>query len=567
MSLENVVIQELNRVMESYLPNEIHIENLLERPKKSSFGDFSFPTFSLAKIKHKSPNEIANEIVELLNFDLFRKINIVNGYINFFVLREKKSKELINEINELKTRFGANDTGEGRKVTIDMSSPNIAKPMSMGHLRSTVIGNSLANIEKKCGYVPVKINFLGDWGTQFGKLLVAYNMWGKKEEVEKNPIETLLDLYVRYNKEAKTDERLNDLGREMFKKLEDNDQEARKTWQWFREVSLERFNDVYNALNINFDFYDGESFYNDKMEPVIKTLKSKGLLTESQGAKVVDLSDEGLEKPALIIRSDGASLYITRDLAAAIYRKEKYKSVKSIYVVGSEQKQHFTELRVVLKKMGYDWYSELVHVPFGLITFNGKKLSTREGRIILLDEVLEKSYKLALKQIKEKNPNLENKDEIAKQVGYGAVVFHDLKNDRLENFDFKLDEVVQFEGDTGPYVQYTNARAQSILRKAKNIYIPEKNLKNIFDDDSVFDVIKLLDQYPHIVRQAEKNYEPSIIAKYAIQLAKGFNHYYKNVRILVGDDGLYTRLQLVTAVSYVLQDSLHLLGVKAPTQM
>ncbi|BDR56412.1 arginine--tRNA ligase [Xylocopilactobacillus apis] len=567
MSLDSVVTKELKRVLDSYISDDVEVDKILERPRNSSFGDFSFPTFSFAKIKRKSPNEIANEIVELIDKSLFKEISIVNGYINFSVLREKPSQDLLSLVNKEKLNFANNDFGKGRNVTIDMSSPNIAKPMSMGHLRSTVIGNALSNIEKKCGYNPIKINFLGDWGTQFGKLLAAYKMWGDKEKVEQDPIENLLKLYVRFNKEAKENENLNDLGRAWFKKLEDGDEEAKSLWEWFRKVSIQRFEEIYKDLDIDFDLYDGEAFYNDKMGAVIDTLKEKKLLKVSQGAQVVDLSDEGFENPVLIIRSDGASLYTTRDLAAAIYRKKKFNSVKSIYVVGSEQKQHFDELKSVLNKMGYEWAKEIVYVPFGLITFNGKKLSTREGRVVLLNDVLDKAYKLSLKQIEEKNPTLDKKDDVAHQVGYGAVVFHDLKNDRMENFDFKLDEVVQFEGDTGPYVQYTNARSQSILRKSQELNISVKDYKNIFEEDTAFAIIKLLDQYPTIVKQAEKNYEPSIIAKYSIQLAKSFNHYYKNVRILVEDDELYTRLQLVKAVSYVLQDSLSLLGIKAPEQM
>lgn len=566
MSLESVVIQELKRVLPDYGITDLDVAQLLEKPKNSDWGDFSFPTFSLAKIKHKSPYNIAEDIYQLLNKNLFAKVNIVNGYINFFILRTNVSKNLLLKINNESHSFGKVDLGHGKTITIDMSSPNIAKPMSMGHLRSTVIGNALANIETKCGYQPIKINFIGDWGTQFGKLLAAYKMWGDKSEIDKNPIDTLLKLYVCFNQKAKEDPKLNDLGRAWFKKLEDGDKEAISLWKWFREVSLQRFEEIYSDLKIGFDWYDGEAFYNDKMDSVVKKLKSENLLTVSQGAQVVDLSDEGFKNPALIIRSDGASLYITRDLAAAIYRKKKYHSVKSIYVVGSEQKQHFDELKAVLKKMGYKWSDEVIYVPFGLITYNGKKLSTREGRIILLNEVLDNAYDLALKQINEKNPNLINKEEVAREVGYGAVVFHDLKNERIENFDFKLEEVVQFEGDTGPYVQYTNARAQSILRKSKDYQI-KKDITDIFDEDAAFDLIKILDQYPQIIFQAEKKYEPSILAKYAIQLAKVFNRYYKKVKILVEDDQLYTRLQLVRATSLVLQDSLNLLGIKAPNEM
>ncbi|MCT6893340.1 MAG: arginine--tRNA ligase [Bombilactobacillus mellifer] len=566
MSLESVVIQELKRVLPDYGITDLDVAQLLEKPKNSDWGDFSFPTFSLAKIKHKSPYNIAEDIYQLLNKNLFTKVNIVNGYINFFILRTNVSKKLLLKINNENHSFGKVDLGHGKTVTIDMSSPNIAKPMSMGHLRSTVIGNALANIESKCGYQPIKINFIGDWGTQFGKLLAAYKMWGDKREIDNDPIDTLLKLYVHFNQKAKKDPKLNDLGRAWFKKLEDGDKEAINLWKWFREVSLQRFEEIYSDLKIDFDWYDGEAFYNDKMDSVVKKLKSENLLTVSQGAQVVDLSDEGFKNPALIIRSDGASLYITRDLAAAIYRKKKYHSVKSIYVVGSEQKQHFDELKAVLKKMGYEWSDEVIYVPFGLITYNGKKLSTREGRIILLNEVLDNAYDLALKQINEKNPSLINKEEVAREVGYGAVVFHDLKNERIENFDFKLEEVVQFEGDTGPYVQYTNARAQSILRKSESFQI-KKDIMDIFDQDAAFDLIKILDQYPQIILQAEKKYEPSILAKYAIQLSKVFNRYYKKVKILVEDDQLYTRLQLVRATSLVLQDSLNLLGIKAPSEM
>src|SRR5699024_3308341 len=449
-------------------------------------------------------------------------------------------------------------------VTIDMSSPNIAKPMSMGHLRSTVIGNSLAEIAKANGYQPIKINHLGDWGTQFGKLMSAYKRWGSEEEVKADPINTLVKYYVRFHKEAETQPELNDEDRAWFKKLEEGDEEAHELWSWFREESLKEFMELYNELDIDFDSFNGEAFYNDKMDAVIDTLKEKQLLVESQGAQVVDLEDEGLNV-AMIQRTDGATLYMTRDLAAAIFRKNNYNFVKSLYVVGGEQREHFKQLKAVLNKMDYEWANDIEHIPFGMITVDGKKLSTRSGRIILLKDVLADSVKLATAQIDEKNPDLPNKAEVAHEVGTGAVVFHDLMNERLGDFDFKLEEVVRFEGDTGPYVQYTNARAQSILRKAGK---PELDLTNLsIDDEQVWETEKLVANFSDTVRRAWRDREPSVIAKYALNLARTFNKYYANSKILVEDDQLNARLALVTAVSNVLTESLRLLGVKAPQEM
>ena len=535
----------------------------IEVPKDTKMGDYAFPAFLLAKERRMAPQQIASNIVSEIATDGFKEVKAVGPYVNFFLDQANFGAETLAEVLR-HDDYGHNTDGEAGHVTIDMSSPNIAKPMSMGHLRSTVIGNSLAEIAKANGYQPIKINHLGDWGTQFGKLMSAYKRWGSEEEVKADPINTLVKYYVRFHKEAETQPELNDEGRAWFKKLEDGDEEAHELWSWFREESLKEFMELYNELDIDFDSFNGEAFYNDKMDAVIDTLKEKQLLVESQGAQVVDLEDEGLNV-AMIQRTDGATLYMTRDLAAAIFRKNNYNFVKSLYVVGGEQREHFKQLKAVLNKMGYEWSNDIEHIPFGMITVDGKKLSTRSGRIILLKDVLADSVKLATAQIDEKNPDLPNKAEVAHEVGTGAVVFHDLMNERLGDFDFKLEEVVRFEGDTGPYVQYTNARAQSILRKAGK---PELDLTNLsIDDEQVWETEKLVANFSDIVRRAWRDREPSVIAKYALNLARTFNKYYANSKILVEDDQLNARLALVTAVSNVLTESLRLLGVKAPQEM
>jgi len=541
------------------------ISEKLESPKSSDLGDVAFPTFTLAKVLHKAPQQIATDIVAQINQDEFEKVVATGPYVNFFLDKVATSAKTLQTIIDLKSHFGHNDDGEGNNVTIDMSSPNIAKPMSMGHLRSTVIGNALANITAKNGYVPVKINHLGDWGTQFGKLIYAYKTWGSADEVKADPIATLLRYYVEFHAKAKVDDTLNDEGRAWFKKLEDGDQEAHNLWQWFREESLKEFTEIYDRLGISFDSFNGEAFYNDKMDKVIDLLEDKALLVRSQGAQIVDLS--GINPnltPAMIKRSDGATLYMTRDLAAAIYRKDTYHFTKSLYVVGGEQREHFTQMKAVLSLMGFDWADDIEHISFGLITFNGKKMSTRKGDVVLLKDVLDDAHDLALKQIEEKNPTLNNKDMVAEQVGAGAVVFHDLMNDRTNNFDFNLDEVVRFEGDTGPYVQYTNARAKSILRKAGQM-ITTGDLS--LTDSSTWDIITILNNFPATVRRAWDQREASIIAKYALTLSRAFNKYYANSKILTDDSQLNARLALVQSVTIVLSESLRLLGVQAPEEM
>lgn len=542
------------------LPKE-KISMLIERPKNPKMGDYAFPAFALAKIEHKNPALIAKDIAEKISDDSFTSIQAVGPYVNFAIDHAKLVNATLNDVLTEKEHFGDQKLGEGI-VPIDMSSPNIAKPMSMGHLRSTVIGNSIAKTLEKVGYTPIKINYLGDYGTQFGKLITAYRLWGNEEDVKKDPITNLFHYYVKFHEEAEKDPKLEDEGRAAFKKLENGDEEEIKLWKWFREVSLQEFNRIYKELGVTFDSYNGEAFFNDKMQPVVDELREKGLLEESRGAQVVNLGED--ENPALILKSDGSSLYMTRDLAAALYRKKEYDFVMSLYVAGGEQTGHFKQLKQVLKKMGYDWSDNIHHIPFGLITQGGKKLSTRKGNVVFLDQVLKDAVSLAEQQIEEKNPNLSNKKQVAHDVGVGAVVFHDLKNDRMDNFDFDLEEVVRFEGDTGPYVQYTNARAQSILRKA-NKEISMDNLS--LNDDWSFAVAKALADFPAIVEKASEKFEPSIIAKYALDLSKKFNKYYANVRILDEDDQLNARLALVQATSIVLTEALRLLGVNAPKEM
>lgn len=563
MDYKKIVASAIFEVLSEHLTQE-EIYRLIEKPKYEKMGDLAFPCFTLAKTLRQAPNQIAADIVEKINSPYIEKQEAVGPYVNFFLAKEKVSTEVLMAILEQGANYGQLNLGNSETVVIDMSSPNIAKPMSMGHLRSTVIGNALNNIMQKVGYQTVKINYLGDWGTQFGKLIVAYKLWGSKEAVLESPITELLRIYVKFHEEAETNSVLEDDAREWFKKMEDGDQEARELWEWFREESLKEFTHVYDKLNVTFDSYNGEAFYNDKMDKAVSLLEEKDLLKVDNGATIVDLEKYNLN-PALIKKSDGATLYMTRDLAAAMYRKEAYNFVKALYVVGNEQSNHFKQLKAVLKEAGLQWGEELHHIAFGLITQDGKKLSTRKGKVVLLNEVLEESSALALAQIEAKNPTLDNKEIVAKQVGYGAVVFHDLKNDRLNNFDFKLEEVVQFEGETGPYVQYSRVRALSILRKVDIASVPKGELA--LSDDYAWEIVKQLRDFPATVKRASELYEPSVIAKYVIHLAQAFNKYYANSTVLAQDEQLYARLVLVQSVADVLKEGMRLLGIQMPDEM
>lgn len=553
----------LHQVLREYLSIE-EIAKMIEVPKDSSMGDLAFPTFVLAKGLRKAPAMIAKEVAEQMDSSSFESIEAVGPYINVRLKRAATSQAIVENILSQGEQYGATDLGKGQVMTIDMSSPNIAKPMSMGHLRSTVIGNAISNIAKKENYQPIRINHLGDWGTQFGKLIVAYRLWGDEQVVKANPVTELVKLYIRFHDEAEKNPELNQQGRDAFKALEDKDPEITRLWKWFRDESLREFMAVYDLLGIEFDSYNGEAFYNDKMQVIIDELEEKGISTIDQGATIVNLDEYDLP-PALIKKSDGATLYVTRDLAMVNYRKHHYQFSKHLIVSGNEQSVHNRQLALVLEKMGREWVDEMVHVPFGLITKDGKKLSTRKGEIVLLEEVLQQAISLAAKQIEEKNPSLVNKEEVARQVGVGAVVFHDLKTDRMNSFDFNLEEIVQFEGDTGPYVQYTNARAMSLLRKYGQEVPSEIHLDPV--DDYAWELVKKLEIYPAVVASAMEKYEPSFIAKYAVQLSQLFNKYYGNTRILEENEQVGSRMALVKAVTLVLQDSLGLLGIEAPAEM
>lgn len=540
------------------------IYSLLEKPKSSEMGDIAFPAFSLAKVERKAPQAIATDIVKKLDTTRFEKVVATGPYVNFFLDKDAISHQVLTDVIAKKDQYGQLNIGQGRNVTIDMSSPNIAKPFSVGHLRSTVIGDALANIHGKLGFNPIRINHLGDWGKQFGMLIVAYKLWGDKTAVEADPISELLKLYVRINAEAEEKPELDEEARQWFKKLEDGDQEALELWQWFRDESLVEFNRIYEKLDVHFDSFNGEAFYNDKMDEGIQILEEKGLLQESKGAQIVDLESYNLP-PALIRKTDGATLYITRDIATAMYRKRTYDFVKSIYVVGQEQINHFKQLKAVLKEMGFDWSDDMTHVTFGLVTKDKKKLSTRKGNIILLEPTLDEAILRALSQIEAKNPNLENKEEVAHAVGVGAVKFFDLKTDRDNGYDFDLEAMVSFEGETGPYVQYAYARIQSILRKANFVPSTENNYK--LADAESWEIIKLILNFSTVVERAGDKFDPSLIAKYAINLAQAFNKYYAHTRILDESPERDSRLALAYATGVVLKEALRLLGVKAPEKM
>lgn len=566
MDYKQIIADELSTQLSEHLTTQ-DIYNLLEKPKHEDHGDLSFPTFQLAKVFRKNPAQIANDISENFTSDIVSDIKVVGPYLNFYLDKGKVSSQVLNQIISEENNYGQSDIGVGKNIALDMSSPNIAKPMSMGHLRSTVIGNALANIVEKRGFNPVKINHLGDWGTQFGRLITAYKLWGNEEKVRENPITELNELYVRFHEELEEEPELEAVGREWFRKLEAGDEEAFELWKWFREESLNEFNTLYDRLGITFDSTNGEAFFNDKMDEVVDLLLEKELLVEDQGAQVVRLDEYDLQ-PALIKKQDGATLYITRDIAAALFRKRNYDFHQALYVVGQDQIYHFNQLKAVLRKMEYQWEEDIHHIIFGLISIDGAKMSTRRGKVILLEDVLNEAVERALKQINDKNPGLENKEEVSEKVGVGAVVFHDLQHDRRNDFDFNLDDIVQFEGETGPYVQYTRARALSILKKANiNRESFKKDTELALTDNYSWPVIKLIQSFEDALERAHREFEPSIIAKHAISVAQAFNKFYANVRVLDDSPEKESRLALVHAVALMLEEDLRILGVQAPDEM
>lgn len=562
-----ILLEQVDAVKEVY-PDVRDLVASIEYPPNPSLGDLAFPCFPLAKQLRKSPMDIAKDLSGQIVHESIEKLEQVGPYLNIFLNKTLLSGNVLEEIMKAEAGYGELNLGDGN-VPIDMSSPNIAKPFSMGHLRSTMIGNAIANIVSKCGYKPIRINYLGDWGTQFGKLIAAYKNWGDENAVKQNPIKELLKLYVEFHEKAEESPELVDEGRKWFKDLEDGNEEALKLWRWFRDESLKEFNKIYELLGVTFDSYNGEAFYNDKMEPVVEELRAQGLLVESDGAEVVDLSEWEIP-PALIKKSDGATLYVTRDLAAAIDRFKKFDFAYSLYVVGHEQSLHFEQLKKVLGKMGHKWAEDIKHIPFGMILKDGKKMSTRKGKVVLLEEVLQEAIDLAVKNIEEKNPSLQNKEQVAKDVGVGAVIFHDLKNYRLNNIEFSLEEMLKFEGETGPYLQYTHARACSILRKGNGVDVEYNKdvLDAVMNEPKAWELVLSLESFPVVIERACKNFDPSLVAKYLLDLGRTFNKYYANVHILTGDEDVVAhRLQLVKAVAIVLKEGLRLLGLKAPVEM
>lgn len=543
---------------------------LIEIPPSYDLGDFAFPVFSLAKIYRKNPAIIAEDLAKEIKDENFEKIETKGAYINFFINKKKLVSTVLNEIEEKKEDFGKSNMGNGKNVLIEYSSPNIAKPFHIGHIRSTVIGDSIKRIYKFLGYNTFALNHLGDYGTQFGMLICAYKHWGDKEKIEKNPIPELLKLYVRINTEAEENEDLRNESRKYFKLLEENDQEAIKIWEWFREVSLKEFNKVYKMLDIEFDSYNGESFYTDKMPAIVEELKEKNLLEDSQGAKIVNLEKEGLPS-SIIIKSDGTTIYLTRDLAAAKYRKGTYKFYKNLYVVGSQQNLHFNQLRAILKKMGYEWSKDCLHIPFGMVSLEDGTLSTRKGKVVYLEDLLNKAVdkveSILEDREKIKGQKIENKRELAHIVGIGAVKFQELFNQRIKDYVFNWDKSLSFEGETGPYVQYTHARISSLLEKG-NFDINKKIDVSLIKSDEEIDLIRILYNFTKAVIDAHEKYEPYIVTRYLIELAKTFNKYYTNTQILIEDEKLKdARLFLCYGVKTVLKEGLNLLGIKSPDKM
>lgn len=540
----------------------------LEIPKHSDMGDFAFPCFKLAKSMRKAPAVIASELSAALEIvDCIEKTEAVAGYVNFTLNKGALAKVVLTEIQKMKEQYGSSTLGNGKKAIVEFSSTNIAKPFHMGHIRSTMIGNSLYRIHKFLGYETVGINHLGDYGTQFGKLIVAYKKWGVKEAVELNPIPELLTLYVKFHEEAEKDPSYDDEARAWFKKLENNDEEAYALWSWFRDVSLKEFDRVYSMLDVHFDSYAGESFYSDKMPEVLTEMRDKGLMVASEGAEIVELEAFGMP-PALITKKDGSSLYITRDIAAAIYRKKHYDFDKNIYVVGSAQKLHFQQWMKIIDLMGYEWVKNCVHVDFGMIGLEEGAMSTRSGRIVFLEDVLKTAVEKTRQIIEEKNPNLENKEDVATAIGIGAIVFQELSNNRIKDYTFSWEKALAFEGETGPYVQYTHARSCSVLRKApENWQTQDINYDLLVEKEEV-EVLRLLRKFPEVIIDAGEKYEPSLITRYIVDLAQTFNRFYHDHSILSEDEALsFARLSLVNAVRQTLKNGLYLISVKAPERM
>lgn len=561
--MKNQIVNLLSQNIEVLTSEEI--SQLIEIPPKPEMGDFAFPCFRLAKSYHKAPPMIAQDLKESIGDQAFlSEIKVIGGYLNFYVDKAQYAQQIIDKYKNT-TDYGCSDQGKDKTICIDYSSPNVAKNFHVGHLRTTIIGNSLYKIFSKLGYKVVRINHLGDWGTQFGKLIVAYKKWGSREAVEEKGIEELMDIYVKFHEEAEKDDSLNDEARAWFLKMEQGDEEALEIWQWFRDISLKEFMRVYNILGMEFDSFAGESFYRDKTADVIKRLTDAGLLKESQGAMIVPL-DEYDMPPCIVAKKDGSSIYATRDLAAILYRKATYNFDRCLYVTGLEQKLHFAQVFKVIELMGNDYAKNLVHIPYGLVSLKSGKISSRKGNVIFAEDLLRESINKTTRIIEEKNPDIPDKEEVAKQVGIGAIIFNDLYNQRIKDVIFDWNKLLNFDGETGPYVQYTYARASSVLRKIGEV--PDTIDYTLLTDEASIGLLKEIERYPQVIKDAAERYEPSVIARYSIDLAHAFNKFYHECQINVEDETTkYTRTNVVKIARYIIKDALSLLGIQCPEQM
>ena len=565
MDYKQAIAEKLSKNIEL---EKSQIEDMLEIPAKAELGDFALPCFKLSKILRKAPNMISDMLAEQFETDnVVEKVQSVNGYLNFYLNKQNASADILGKILSEGNDYSKSTEGSNKTICLDYSSINIAKPMHIGHLSTTVIGNSLNRIFKHLGYTTVGINHLGDWGTQFGKLIVGYKLYSSKDEVEKGGIAELTRIYVQYHKDAEDNEAMDDEARAWFKKIEDGDKEALELFAYFKKITLEEVSTVYDMLDITFDSYNGEAFYQDKMEPVIKELEEKHLLVEDQGAKVVML-DEYNMPPCMILKKDGASLYATRDIAAAQYRKDTYNFYKSLYITAYQQDLHFSQFFKVIELMGKDYYKDLVHVNYGWVSMAEGAMSTRKGNIIELKDLLVKAIEKSIQIIEDKNPDLENKAEVAEIVGIGSVIFAALKNNRIKDIVFSWDSALSFEGETAPYVQYTHARCSSVLAKS-TISLDGNADFSTLDNADASKVITLLRDFPDVIKSAAERYEPSFITRFSIDLAKAFNKYYFEHRIIDddGDEKVRARLILAQCTKQVIKSALYLIGVKAPDKM
>jgi arginyl-tRNA synthetase len=563
-----VFVDDIVQFLKGHVPlDEVTLAQAIEVPPSIQLGDYAFPCFPLAKTLRKAPPAIANELAAAFQpTALVKEARATGPYVNFFVDRVAYNRAGLGAILTQGAGYARSTEGVGKTVVIDYSSPNIAKPFGVGHLRSTVIGNALYQIYHHLGYKVVRINHLGDWGTQFGKLIVAFKRWGDEKSLATHAIETLYDLYVRFHSEVETQPELDDEAREWFKRLEAGDPEARAIWQRFRDLSLQEFSRIYERLGISFDSLAGESFYEPYLGPTIERIRQAGLASVSDQALIVDLRPYNMP-PCLLRKKDEATLYATRDLAAAMYRHETYDFWKMLYVVGADQRLHFQQVFKVLELMGFPWANDCVHVDFGLIRFNDEKMGTRRGNIIFLEDVLDRAVELAEQIVDEKNPTLPSKREVAEAVGIGAVIFTDLSTRRVKDVNFEWEKVLTFEGETGPYMQYTHARACSVLRKADQPVRADADCAPLTQDEE-FDLVRLLADYPAVLRRAAEGYEPFFVTDYLLTLSERFNKYYHNYRILTDEAAVReARLLLVKGVQLVIQSGLQLLGIRAPEEM